>query len=204
MQIAIAHTRAAAQTSHLAAGSVWSDDRLIAHIAARHTLGMRMLFARHQLRVYRFVLRIVRDEQLAEDVVSEVFLQVWRQADQFQGRCAVSTWLLSIARNVAITTLRRNTTVELDDKTAGSLVDHADDPERSTVTKEIGSLIRHCLTRLSPSHREIIDLVYYHDMAVDEVAEILGIPASTVKTRMFYARSQLRRLLAQTGIKEAA
>jgi RNA polymerase sigma-70 factor, ECF subfamily len=63
---------------------------------------MQILFARHNVRVFRFVLRFVADKSAAEDIVSEVFLDVWRQAGRFQGRSQVTTWLLAIARNKAV------------------------------------------------------------------------------------------------------
>src|SRR6476646_5684764 len=75
-----------------------SDEVLIGRIANGDRLAMQVLFARHHLRVYRFVLRLVRAESVAEDLISEVFLDVWRQAGRFEGRSAVSTWLLAIAR----------------------------------------------------------------------------------------------------------
>src|SRR2546423_4361533 len=75
-----------------------TDEQLIERIARGDQLAMRALFARHRLRVYRFVLRMVRDATLAEDLVSDVFFDVWRQADRFEARAAVSTWLLGIAR----------------------------------------------------------------------------------------------------------
>ena len=67
--------------------------------------------------------------------------------------------------------------------------------------KEKGEVIRKCLTSLSAEHREIIDLVYYHEKSVEEVAEIVGIPEATVKTRMFYARKKLAELLKAQGIE---
>ena len=75
-----------------------SDEVLIGRIAGGDRLAMQVLFARHHVRVYRFVLRMVRNEATAEDLISEVFLDVWRQADKFEGRAAVSTWILSIAQ----------------------------------------------------------------------------------------------------------
>src|SRR6516162_5489107 len=75
-----------------------SDEALIARIASGDRLAMQVLFARHDVRIYRFVLRLVRDQSKAEDLISEVFLDVWRQADRFEGRSTVSTWLLAIAR----------------------------------------------------------------------------------------------------------
>jgi RNA polymerase sigma-70 factor (ECF subfamily) len=177
-----------------------SDEVLIGRIAAGDRLAMKVLFARHHVRVYRFVLRIVRNEATAEDLISEVFLDVWRQAEKFEGRSTVSTWMLSIARFKALSALRRRTEEELDDETAGAIEDQADDPEVALAKKDKGAVLRQCLTRLSSEHREIVDLVYYHEKSVEEVAGIVGIPEATVKTRMFYARKKLSELLKEQGI----
>ncbi len=162
---------------------------------------MQVLFARHHVRVYRFVVRLVRNESTAEDLISDVFLDVWRQAGRFEGRSAVSTWLLSIARFKALSALRRRPDEELDEETAGAIEDTADDPEIALEKKDKSALIRKCLTGLSAEHREIVDLVYYHEKSVEEVAEIVGIPENTVKTRMFYARKKLAELLKAAGIE---
>ena len=162
---------------------------------------MQVLFARHHVRVFRFVLRLVRDEATAEDLISEVFLDVWRQASRFEGRAAVSTWLLAIARFKALSALRRKPEQELDDETAETIEDTADTPEVVLEKKDKSAIIRKCLTSLSAEHREIIDLVYYHEKSVEEVAEIVGIPENTVKTRMFYARKKLAELLKAQGIE---
>jgi RNA polymerase sigma-70 factor (ECF subfamily) len=177
-----------------------SDEVLISRIAAGDRLAMQVLYARHHVRVYRFVLRLVRNEATAEDLISEVFLDIWRQAGKFEGRSAASTWMLSIARFKALSNLRRRPEDELDDETAERIEDHADDPETTLAKKEKGSLLRQCLTKLSADHQEIIDLVYYHEKSVEEVAEIVGIPEATVKTRMFYARKKLSELLKEQGL----
>ena len=177
-----------------------SDDVLIARIASGDRLAMQVLFARHHVRVYRFVLRLVRNEATAEDLVSEVFLDVWRQAGKFEGRSAVSTWMLSIARFKALSALRRKPEQELDDETAAAIEDQADDPEVTLAKKDKGAALRQCLTALSAEHREVVDLVYYHEKSVEEVARIVGIPEATVKTRMFYARKKLSELLKEQGI----
>jgi RNA polymerase sigma-70 factor, ECF subfamily len=173
---------------------------LIGRIAGGDKLAMRALFARHHVRIFRFVARMVRDHQLAEDVVSEVFLEVWRHAAAFEARAAASTWLLSIARFKALSSLRRRGEAQLDEATAAAVPDRADDPEVTVRKKERGEILRDCLARLSPDHREIVDLVYYQGMAISEVAAIVGIPENTVKTRMFHARKQLSALLAAAGI----
>jgi RNA polymerase sigma-70 factor (ECF subfamily) len=178
-----------------------SDEVLIGRIANGDRLAMQVLFARHHVRVFRFVVRLVRNESTAEDLISEVFLDVWRQADRFEGRSAVTTWLLSIARFKALSALRRRPDEELDEETAGAIEDPSDDPEVALDKKDKGAIIRKCLTGLSAEHREIIDLVYYHEKSVEEVAEIVGIPENTVKTRMFYARKKLAELLKAAGIE---
>ena len=169
--------------------------------ASGDKVAMQVLFARHHVRVYRFVLRLVRDQTKAEDLISEVFLDVWRQAGKFEARSAVSTWLLAIARYKALSALRRRPDEELDDETAAAIEDPGDDPETALEKKDKGEILRKCLTALSPEHREIIDLVYYHEKSVEEVAEIVGIPENTVKTRMFYARKRLAELLKAAGVE---
>ena len=177
-----------------------SDEALIGRIATGDKVAMQVLFARHHVRVYRFVLRLVRDQTQAEDLISEVFLDVWRQAGKFEARSAVSTWLLAIARYKALSALRRRPDEALDEETAAAIEDPGDDPETALEKKDKGEILRKCLTALSPEHREIIDLVYYHEKSVEEVAEIVRIPENTVKTRMFYARKRLAELLKAAGV----
>jgi RNA polymerase sigma-70 factor, ECF subfamily len=184
----------------LSAAQAASDDVLIARIAQGDRLAMQVLYGRHHVRVFRFGLRLVRDEQIAEDLISEVFVDVWRQAGKFEGRSAVTTWLLAITRFKALSALRRRKDVGLDDETANAIEDTSDDPE-VVVQKNTGEALRKCLTALSPEHREIVDLVYYHEKSVEEVAEIVGIPQNTVKTRLFYARRKLADLLKAAGVE---
>jgi RNA polymerase sigma-70 factor (ECF subfamily) len=178
-----------------------SDEVLIGRIASGDRLAMQVLFARHHVRVFRFVLRVVRDQSVAEDLISEVFLDVWRQAGRFEGRSAVSTWLLAIARFKALSALRKRPDETLDEETAQAIEDPSDDPEVAMAKKDRSAVIRKCLDKLSVEHRQIIDLVYYHEKSVEEVAEIVGIPENTVKTRMFYARKKLAELLKAAGIE---
>ena len=183
-----------------ASNEVASDEVLIVRIAAGDKRAMQALYGRHHVRLYRFVLRLVRDRQLAEDLVSEAFLEVWRRASTFEARSAAATWLMAIARFKALSARRRRGETPLDDETIAATQDSADDPEVTIRKKQQGEILRDCLERLSPDHRETIDLVYYHGMGIGEVAAIVGIPASTVKTRMFHARRQLSVLLQAAGV----
>jgi RNA polymerase sigma-70 factor (ECF subfamily) len=197
MSIACTHPGGvAASPTQTAARENFSDEALIKRIAAADRLAMQTLFARHRVAVYRWLFRLVKEEALAEDLLSEVFLDVWRQAASFEARASVSTWLLAIARYKALSPRRRRTDVEWDDDLALSVADPADGPDSVLEKKTRGELVRQCLARLSPEHSEVIDLVYYHEKSVDEVTRIVGIPAATVKTRMFYARKKLAELVA--------
>ncbi len=198
----IAINAAAGQT--VIAARATSDEMLLESIAAGNRTAMHVLYCRHNVRVYRFILRIVRDTSTAEDLVSQVFLDVWRTARQFQGRSQVSTWLLSIARFKALTALRTRRFEDLDQEDVREIPDEADTPETSLDRTNTSAILRACVAKLSPAHREIINLVYYHEKSVEEVGQIIGIPQSTVKTRMFYARKQLADLLKTAGIDRFA
>ena len=111
----------------------------------------------------------------------------------------MTTWLLAIARYKALAELRRRPRASSNEASAES-IDPTDDPEANFEIKHWGEILRNCLTRLSPRHREIIDFVYYHEKSVQEAAEILGVPGNTVKTRMFHARKKLSELLVAQGV----
>jgi RNA polymerase sigma-70 factor (ECF subfamily) len=174
-----------------------SDEVLVGRIAGGDQFAMRTLFCRYRIPLYRWILRLVGDEDFAEDLLSEVFLDVWRQAASFEARASVSTWLLAIARYKALGARRRQRMHdELDEGLASTLEDPADDPELVLQKKNLAELLRKSLARLSPEHGEVMDLTYYHGKSVKEIAEITGTKEATVKTRMFYARRNLADLVA--------
>jgi RNA polymerase sigma-70 factor (ECF subfamily) len=186
------------------ASQATSDEMLLEGIATGIRAAMHALYCRHNVRVYRFILRIVRDTTVAEDLVSQVFLDVWRTARQFEGRSQVSTWLLSIARFKALTAMRQRRHEDIDQDDVLEIADPADTPEISMDRADTSAILRACVAKLSPAHREIINLVYYHEKSVEEAGQIIGIPQSTVKTRMFYARKQLAELLRGAGVESLA
>jgi len=180
------------------------DEALLREVARNNQLAMRTLYMRHRVRLYRFIVRLVRDAALAEDVLSETFFAAWRQAGRFQGRSTVSTWLFAIARHKALTALDPRPLEALDDEIADTLADPALDPEIAERRRDAGAIMRRCLGALSPEHGEIIDLVYYQDKSIKEIADIVGIPLATVKTRMFYARKRLAALVQAADVDRVA
>jgi RNA polymerase sigma-70 factor, ECF subfamily len=179
-------------------GADASDEALINAIGRGERHAMALLYGRHSVRVYRFVLRLIGDATVAEDIVSDVFLDVWLQAKRFKARAQVSTWLLAIARNKSLSEVRRRRDKEMDCEPV-EMADPADDPEVSVQKAIRSEVIRRCLSQLSAIHREVIDLVYYHDKSVAEIAKIVGVPANTVKTRMFHARQRMGHFLSAAG-----
>src|SRR6188474_2560594 len=150
----------AAARKHIAAARATSDEMLLQSIAKGDRTSMHVLYSRHNVRVYRFVLRMLRDTSATEDLVSQVFLDVWRTASQFEGRSQVSTWLLSIARFKALTALRQRKYEDIDQDDVMEIADQADTPEASLDRNRTGAILRACVAKLSPAHREIVNLVY--------------------------------------------
>ena len=181
-----------------------SDEMLLKNIAEGDKAAMHIMFARHRVRVFRFIQGIVRNAAIAEDLVSQVFLDVWRSANAFESRSRVTTWLLSIARFKALCSFRERRHENIDREEVVEIVDTADTPDVTLDRKKTNATLRACIEKLSPAHREIIDLVYYHEKSVAEVSEIVGIPHATVKSRMFYARKQLAGMLVSAGFEGAA
>jgi RNA polymerase sigma-70 factor, ECF subfamily len=181
---------------------VLSDRVLIESIAARDESAMRTLYERYSACVFRFVTRIVKDEHLAEDITSEVFFEVWRQADTFESRSQVSTWVSAIVRFKAWSANRVRRHVSFDAAKAEQIEDITDSPEEALLKLDRRTKLRASLARMSPEHREIIDLIYYQEKTITEVAEVIQVPKNTVKTRMFYARKALRRLLVGAAERE--
>lgn len=176
------------------------DRRLIERIASKDQAALRTLLAQHQPRVFRFVQRMVRNEAVAEELTNEVFLEVWRNAKTFEGRASPKTWMLSIAHHRAVSALRKRREENWNEDEALQIRDCDDDPEVTAQKADKSVLLRKCMESLTAEHREVVDLVYYHELSIAEVSAVLGIVENTVKTRMFYARKRLSELLRDAGV----
>ncbi len=140
----------------------------------------------------RFVLRITHDAQLTLEVINDVFLVVWEKAGSFRGDSAVSTWILGIAYKKSLkAAAKRRWSLPLE-----AIADTPDDGSMERVIRE--QEVRTVMSRLSPEHRAVIELSYYFGYSYKEIADIVGCPENTVKTRMFYARRTLYALLEAT------
>ena len=165
-----------------------SDETLIERIAGGDELAMQALFVRHRMPVYRWLLRFVTDQTLAEDLLSEVFLDVWRQAGRFEGRSSFSTWLLSIARFKALSARRRRTEAEWDEKIETTVADPSNDAEAVLQENERSELLRQALT--SPLPRTSGDSSIWCTTTRNRWMNARRYSASLRQpTRMFYAKT---------------
>ena len=181
-----------------------SDEMLLRNVAKGDKAAMHIMFARHRAGVFRFVQRMVSNPTIADDLVSQVVLNVWRSANRFESRSRVSTWLLSIARLKAISLLRQRTHKNIDEGDVHGIAAAGDTREVALDRKETHGILHVCVDNLSPAHREIINLFYCREKSIAEVSEIVGIPHATARSRLFYARKQLARILVSAGFEAAA
>jgi RNA polymerase sigma-70 factor, ECF subfamily len=187
-------TRGAGELASIQAAS---DEALLRAIAAGDKRALQALYLRHKVRVYRFVLRLVGDAMSAEDIVNEVFLDVWRQADGFKAKSRVSTWILAIARHKALSALRIRPEQHLDERAANAIADSADDAETMAEQQDRGMIVRKCLSQLSAIHREVLDLVYYHEKSIKEVAQIVGVPPPIPSRRACSMRASVWKICSR-------
>jgi RNA polymerase sigma-70 factor, ECF subfamily len=148
----------------------------------------------HSAAVYRLARSVVRDDALADDVTQETFIKVWKHLDDFRGDSSLRSWVLRIAHNTAVSTLR---TIK-DSATDPSKLPEADDPIATTRVVE-GRIATHdlraALDQLDDLTREIVVLREIEGMSYEEISETLGVPIPTVKTRLLRARRRLTVML---------
>ena len=181
-----------------------SDEELVSLVASSDEQALGELYDRFGRVAYGLALRILRDEALAQDAVQEAFLGVWRSADRYlPERAKASTWILTLVHRRAVYLVRR------EDRRRGESLDDAPEPiALSTVEGEatLGfqrRVVQEALKGLPAEQREALELAYYGGLTQSELAERLGQPLGTIKSRMFMGLARLRDLLAQAGLEES-
>jgi RNA polymerase sigma-70 factor (ECF subfamily) len=181
-----------------------SDEGLLSLIASSDEAALAELYDRFGGVAYGLALKILRDETLAQDAVQEAFLGVWRTADRFLAeRAAARTWVLTLVHRRAVDLVRR------EDRRRGEPLEGAPEPAAAETVEEQATIrfqrrvVQEALRQLTPEQREALELGYYGGLTQSELAERLGQPLGTVKSRMFTGLSRLRELLAQAGLEES-
>jgi len=165
-----------------------TDEALLRAIGRADRQAFRELYDRHAERVYRFSISLVRNTHLAEEVLQETMLTVWKSGASFRGASKATTWILGIARNQAHSLLRR------EKKGERLPEDPKGEPDPAEVA-EIDVRVTRALQTLSSEQQEVLHLVFYEEMSLADAAAVLGIPEGTVKSRLFYARKALAKEL---------
>ncbi len=182
-----------------------SDHDLLAAVAHGDRSAFERLYHSYEKRVYQYVQTLVSDASMAEEVVGDTMLAVWRGAGSFACTSRVSTWIFGIARHKAFDAIRRSgrrqREVELDG--AIDLPHPHDRPDEDVLRRQLATLTQRAMAALTREHREILRLVFYEEQPYEEISALLGIPTNTVKTRVYYAKQRLKEQLAYLGQKES-
>jgi RNA polymerase sigma-70 factor (ECF subfamily) len=167
---------------------------LLASIKRGQRADFETLYRLYHPRLWRFLVHMLRHGDLVEEVLNDTLMVVWQRAESFDGRSKLSTWIFGIAYRKALKALsRQDLPVDADD--VEEPADPGPGPEQQLGLAQLRVRLAEALAELSPEHRAVVELCYFHDMAYGEIAEVVGCPPETVKTRMFYARRRLRLLL---------
>lgn len=180
-----------------------SEVVLLQRIAGGDRDAFAELYRRLQRPLFGYLMKLVRDREMVEDVLNETLMEVWRQAARFEGRSSVNTWVFSIAHHRAVSRLRKKRESSLDEEQAAAIEDEGPTPDMTAESSDMSRLLARLMERLSFEHREILHLAYYQEFSVQEIADALDLPPNTVKTRMFYARQRLKVLLEEAGVEGA-
>ncbi len=179
-------------------------------IVRRDRAAFEELYARYARRLGGYLWRMLREPELVEETLDDVMITVWQKADRFDRRSKLSTWLFGIAHNRALKSLerrRRQPAAPLDPlgDELTRLPSPARDPEDTALQRDQLRRLHRALERLSPEHRAVVELTFFEGRSYAEIAEIVGCPVNTVKTRIFHARRQLARSCgaADPGQREA-
>jgi len=181
-----------------------SDESLLSLVASSDDQALAELYDRFGRVAYGLALRILRDEALAQDAVQEAFLAIWRSADRFLAeRAKASTWILTLVHRRSVDLVRR------EDRRRGEPLESAVEPAAPETVEDEATLgferrvVQEALSRLQPEQREALELGYYGGLTQSELAERLGLPLGTIKSRMFTGLSRLRELLAEVGLESS-
>jgi RNA polymerase sigma factor (sigma-70 family) len=180
-----------------AVGDADERDRLaLVAIIAGDRGAFNELYRRYYPRLMDFLLRVVGGREAAEEIVNDTMYTVWTSSGTFAGRSKVSTWVFGIAYKKALKRVERDRRVPIQGLPEDCDLASDADPVGAVDIAQVRGALARALTHLSPAHRSVVELTYLMEYSYEEIAEIVGCPINTVKTRMFHARAHLRRLLA--------
>ena len=170
------------------------EARLVARAASRDLKAFEQLYRIYHPRLTRFLTNILRQPHLVEEALNDTLMVVWKRAATYNGTSKVSTWIFAIAYRIALKTRSRSDD-PVEDPGADVRASPEVGPEQALGRRQAQEILVAALGQLSPEHRAVVDLTYFHEAGYRDIAEILDCPVGTVKTRMHHARKRLRDML---------
>lgn len=178
-----------------------TDPQLLKGTARRDEGAFEELYHRYSGPIYNYLLRLIHEEDVAEELLQEVFVAVWQGAGRFRGRAKVSTWLFRIAHHRAVDWLRKRRPSSLEEAVR---VPADDSPEEDAFGAWRTDQLQAALAQLSPEHRAVLELTFFQNLSYREVAQVTGCPVGTVKSRVSYAKRHLNGVLKRMGLRSDA
>lgn len=172
-----------------------NEQQVIRRIARGDREALAELYARYQRTLFSYLLQLTPDYGLAEEILQDTLVAVWKSASRFEGRSSVQTWLIGIARRQAHNTLRQRKFPLADETELAELVSSEPEPETLTLATLAYNELADAFRQLAPLHREVLVLIFMQEFSYQETASILDVPVGTVKSRLSNARRALRALL---------
>lgn len=181
-----------------------SEAALLRRIAAKDRRAFEALYHAYYRRLFAYLFKTIRRPELSEEVLDDVMLAVWTGAAGFDGRSRPSTWIFGIAYHKALKALARQGRHRAEtEETDGEEPMTEEGPEGLLVRREMADVLGRALRALPLEQRTVVELTYYHGFSYQEIADIMGCPVNTVKTRMFHARRRLKEMLPGLGVSRA-
>ncbi|MFL6721103.1 MAG: RNA polymerase sigma factor [Sphingomonas sp.] len=172
-----------------------NDRELIARVSEKDMHAFETLYRMYQPRLARFLSNILQRPPLVEEVLDDTMMVVWQTADRFQGASKPSTWIFAIAYRKALKA-KAKWPDPLPDDDRDSQLSSEPEPDEQLQHQRLRDALREAMGHLSPEHRAVVDLTYFHGLGYRDIAAIVDCPVDTVKTRMFHARRRLKQVLA--------
>jgi RNA polymerase sigma factor (sigma-70 family) len=170
------------------------ERELLACVGAKDLVAFEKMYRLYQPRLVRFLGAVLQRSHLVEEVLDDTMMTVWQSAENFRGASKPSTWIFAIAYRKALKAKARWPD-PMEDDGFETRVDPDALPDEKLQQQRLHNALLHAMQQLSPEHRAVVDLTYFHGLGYREIADIVGCPAETVKTRVFHARQRLRKLM---------
>jgi RNA polymerase sigma factor (sigma-70 family) len=171
------------------------ERHLLDRVSAKDMHAFEDLYRIYQPRLARFLINLVQRPQLVEEVLNDTMMAVWQTAGTFRGASKPSTWIFAIAYRKALRA-RARWPDPLEDPPSDTRVSDDPQPDEELHHSRLHDALQAAMNQLSPDHRAVVDLTYFHGLGYREIAEIMACPVDTVKTRMFHARRRLKDAMA--------